>query len=371
MARAIPATAKAQALHASGVAAARAWARADLSFLRKAAIAAALTGLAFMVIKLADVLMMAFGAVLVAVLLHAVAEPIARRTRVNRPVALVLAVLIVLGLLGVSLWLFGSQAALQAAALIELIPQAWAGFQARLSANPLGLYLLQHLRSLGETDGLLVSFGSRLVSGASAGLAATVIVFFAGLYLAFHPQTYVGGLLRLAPAAARPRTAEVLTACGEALDRWLVGQLISMVLVGTTTGVGLWLAGVPAPLALGVLAGLGQFIPVVGPGAAMVPGLLIALAQGPETLAWAAVVYVGAMQFEANVVTPLLLRQMVQLPMALTLFAVLAMGVLLGPLGVLFATPLAVVAYVVVRMIYVEGVLGDRLDAPQAGGDPR
>ena len=48
-------------------------------------------------------------------------------------------------------------------------------------------------------------------------------------------------------------------------------------------------------------------------------------------------------------VTPLLLRQMVELPMAVTLFAVLAMGVLLGPLGVLFATPLAVVAYVVVR----------------------
>lgn len=363
MARAVPAEAKAEAARARS-AGSRAWPQADLEFLRKAAIAAALAGLAFMLIRLADVLLMAFGAVLVAVLLQAVARPIARRTRLNRPAALAAAVVIVLGALGLSLWLFGSQAALQAAALVELIPQAWAGFQARLSGNPLGAYLLQELRSAGRADGLLVGLGSRLVTGASAGAAASVIVFFAGLYLAFHPRTYVGGLLRLAPITARRRMGQVLAACGAALDRWLIGQLISMVLVGTTTGVGLWLAGVPAPLALGVLAGLGQFIPVVGPGAAMIPGLLLALAQGPETLAWAAVVYVGAMQFEANVVTPLLLRQMVDLPMAVTLFAVLAMGVLLGPLGVLFATPLAVVAHVLVRMIYVEGVLGERLAHP-------
>ena len=73
------------------------------------------------------------------------------------------------------------------------------------------------------------------------------------------------------------------------------------------------------------------------------------------------------MQFEANVITPLVLRQMVALPMAVTLFAVLAMGVLFGPLGVLFATPLAVVAYVIVRMVYVEDILGDRLDQPMMG----
>lgn len=70
-------------------------------------------------------------------------------------------------------------------------------------------------------------------------------------------------------------------------------------------------------------------------------------------------------QLEANLITPLVLRQLAQLPMAVTLFAVLAMGVLLGPLGVLFATPLSVVAYVMVRMIYVEGVLGETLTPPE------
>ena len=351
-----------RAVARAGAAGARLWERSDLSFLQKALLTGALVGLGLLLVKLADVLLLAFGAVLVAVLLHAMAQPLVRRTRLGRTGALTTAVFVLTACVGVTLWMFGREASIQIAALGELVPHAWQELQLRLSGSPLGAYILENLRRLGRADGLLMALGPGLVRDAAAGLAAVIIVFFAGLYLAFHPKTYLGGLLRLVPLDARPRTAVIVASCGEALNRWLLGQLASMVLVGVTTGVGLWLAGVPSPLALGVLAGLGQFIPVVGPAGAMIPGLLVALAQSPETLLWAGVVYVAAMQLEANVITPLLLRQMVELPMAVTLFAVLAMGVLLGPLGVLFATPLAVVAYVLVRMIYVEGVLGDQIE---------
>ncbi|WP_374470031.1 AI-2E family transporter [Phenylobacterium sp.] len=359
-----------RAAEAAGEARARLWERSDLSFLQKALIAAALLGIAALVVRLADVLLLAFGSVLVAVLLHAMSAPLMRRTRLGRRSALTLAVLVLTAALALTLWLFGHEASVQLAALAQLVPVAWAGLEQRLTGSPLGGYVLDNLERLAHADGLLISVGPQLVRQLTGAAAAGVIVFFAGLYLAFHPKTYIGGLLRLVPVAARPRAAEIVSSCGLALDRWLVGQLVSMVLVGVTTGVGLWLAGVPSPLALGVLAGLGQFIPVVGPAAAMAPGLLIALAQAPETFVWAAVVYVAAMQAEANVITPLLLRQMVELPMAVTLFAVLAMGVLLGPLGVLFATPLAVVAYVLVRMIYVEGVLGDPIAPGPAEASP-
>lgn len=339
----------------------RLWDRDDLSFLQKALAGAALIALAYLVVRLADVLLLAFGAVLVAILLHAVARPLARHTPLGPKTSLTASVLVVVAAVGVTLWLFGREAGAQIAALGELLPSAWRELQQRLSGSPLGIYALADLRRIDHAEGWLASVGPTLVRDTSTAAAATIIVFFAGLYLAFHPATYLGGFLRLVPVPARVRAASVLASCGEALDRWLLGQLVSMVLVGVTTGLGLWLVGVPSPLALGVLAGLGQFIPVVGPAGAMIVGLIIALTQGWETFGWALVIYVAAMQFEANVVTPLLLRQMVELPMAITLFAVLAMGVLLGPLGVLFATPLAVVAYVLVRLIYVDGVLGDRL----------
>ncbi|MGA0604811.1 AI-2E family transporter [Phenylobacterium sp. VNQ135] len=335
-------------------------ARSGDRFLGRVAVVGALAALALLILRLADVLLLAFGSILTAVLLHALADPMVRRAGLPRPWALLAAVVGLVLAISAMVWLFGREAAIQLAALSELLPRAWRALEADLSRSVVGAYILDDLRRLQHADGLVMQVGPKLIRGSATAGAAALIVMFAGLYLAFHPRTYLGGLVRLTPKSWRPRTEAVLLACGGALNRWLVGQLISMLLVGVTTGVGLWLAGVPSPLALGVVAGIGQFVPVIGPMVSTIPGLILAAGAGWDTLAWTAVLYVGAMQLEANLFTPLVLRQMVELPMAVTLFAVLAMGVLLGPLGVLFATPLAVVAYVVVRMVYVEDVLDDR-----------
>ncbi|MFZ5718231.1 MAG: AI-2E family transporter [Pseudomonadota bacterium] len=332
---------------------------------------AILAAAGLLVWRLADVLLLAFGAVLVAVLLHALAEPLRQRLGLARPIALALAVLGFSLTLGGTAWLFGQQIVVQLAALGELVPRAWSALQSQLSATPVGVYVLDDLQRLRHADGLVVELASRLAMNSATAAAATLIVLFAGLYLAFHPRTYLDGLMRLLPPRSRARGAEVLADCGLALNRWLLAQMASMIIVGVTVGLGLWWAGVPSPLALGVLAGLGQFVPVVGPMAATIPGLIVAGGESGQTFFWAAVVYLGASQFEADVITPLVLRQMVELPMAVSLFAVLAMGVLLGPLGVLFATPLAVVAYVLVRRIYIEDLLGDRPAGPPVeGGAP-
>jgi len=317
-------------------------------------------GLALLAVRLADVILMAFGSVLVAVLLHAVAAPLQSKLRLARSLALSLAVVLIAAVFAAAVWAFGRQAEAQFAALTDLLPRAWTQLQARLAPTPLGaaaLAKLEHLRGFEW----LVSLGPKLAADAAGAMAGTVIVVFAGLYLAYHPQSYLGGALLLFPRSRRARAEAVFLETHKALRQWLIGQLCSMVLVGVTTGVGLAIAGVPSAVALGIIAGIGQFVPVIGPMAATVPGLLVALEIGPQTLLWAGVVYLVSAQLEANIISPLVLRQLAQLPMAVTLFAVLAMGVLLGPLGVLFATPLAVVVYVLVRMVYVEGVLGERL----------
>jgi predicted PurR-regulated permease PerM len=334
--------------------------RISNAVLRGLIVAAAMIGAALLVVRLADVLLMAFGAVLVGVLLHALAGPIQRRAKLGRMVALTLSVAIIGLALALMTWVFGRQVEAQLASLSELLPRAWRDLHERLDGSPVGARVLLEMDGWSQLGGgWLLGVGPKIAANAATAVAGAVIVIFAGLYLAYHPQSYLRGLLLLLPQRARSRAADVLAASYGALRQWLVGQVLSMLLVGVTTGVGLALAGVPSPFALGMIAGLGQFVPVVGPMAATIPGLLAALAAGPETFAWAAMVYLGAAQLEANVITPLMLRQMAQLPMAVTLFAVLAMGVLLGPLGVLFATPLAVVIYVFVKMLYVEDLLGE------------
>lgn len=325
---------------------------------------AAVVGLTLLAIRLVDVILMAFGAVLVAVLLHAVAEPLRRKLGLRRSFALTIAVGVTIACVAVAVWTFGRQAEAQFIALNEVLPRAWDALRTRLSATPFGgaaLAELEHWRGLAW----LVSLGPKLAADTAGGLVGTIIVVFAGLYLAYHPQSYVDGALLLFPRRRRERARQILDETHRALRQWLVGQLFSMALVGVTTGVGLAIAGVPSAAALGLIAGIGQFVPVIGPMIAPLPGLLVALEVGPQTLLWAGLVYLVSAQLEANLITPLVLRQLAQLPMAVTLFAVLAMGVLLGPLGVLFATPLAVVAYVFVRMVYVEGVLGERLTPPR------
>jgi predicted PurR-regulated permease PerM len=336
----------------------------DVAFLRKLFIVLTIGGLALLVVRLIDVLLLAFASVLVAVLLHAVARPLGDLLRLRRDMALVAAMLLVAAAVTTGLWLFGRELQDQVVGLSARLPAAWAELRAWLGASPLGQLAVRDLDAAGRSNGFVLRWASQFASTAMTGLTLGLIVTFAGLYLAFRPEAYLRGLLLLAPRAARPRAKQVLGACGFALNRWLLGQLISMLLVGATTALGLWLVGVPSPVALGLLAGAGQFVPVVGPVASAIPGLVIAMAEGPQTLIWACVIYVGVVQLESNLFTPFVLREMAQLPMALTLFAVLAMGVLLGPLGVLFATPLALVTYVAVKMVYVEDLLGERFDDP-------
>lgn len=323
-----------------------------------------------LVVRLSDVLMMAFGSILVAVVLHAFADPVAKWTGAGRKTALTLVVVVLLFTVAGAVWVFGRAAAEQFAALSDRIPRIWSGLNQRLADNRYGAGLLQQLVDQVQDSRWVVAWGQRVAGQVAASVAAGVIVAFAGLYLAYNPNSYAGGLLLLLPRQARARAQDVLAEIYEALRRWLLAQFGSMLLVGVTTGIGLQLVGAPSALALGLIAGLGQFVPVVGPMAATVPGLLVSAGVGLDTFLWTAAVYVAASQFEANFITPLVLRQMAQLPMALTLFAVLAMGVLFGPLGVLYATPLAVVSYVVVRRLYVAPLNGDADFSAQAGNPP-
>jgi len=334
------------------------------AFVRRVLVTVAIVGLAVLIVRLMDVLLLAFGSILVAVLLHAVAGPVGRRLGLGRDLALAAALALVTLAVSGGLWLFGHEIEAQMVGLSERLPAGWAELQAWLRGSVLGEAVLRDVEALMGRSGLLLNWAPRFAVTAMTVMTLALIVAFAGVYLAFRPEAYLRGLLLLAPRSVRPRAAEVTGACGFALTQWLLGQLISMVLVGVTTALGLWLVGVPSPAALGLLAGLGQFVPVVGPVVSAIPGLLLALAEGPEILLWALVIYVGVVQLESNLFTPFILREMAQLPMAITLFAVLALGVLLGPMGVLFATPLALVIYVAVKMIYVEGLLGEPLGDP-------
>lgn len=333
--------------------------------LRLVIITLLLVALGFLLLNLASVLLLLFGAVVIGVILRAASSPLRRWTPLPEPVAVLAAVLILITVLGVSGWLFGSQISGELAKLWSRLPDAWQRLEARLGDSRLGDRLLQmlHETSLpGSSDvaSRLTTFASALTNAATNLL----IVFFAGIYLALKPAKYRDGLVMLFPKGRADQVRSVFDNSGRALRLWLLGQLVSMVTVGVLTGVGLALAGVPSAAGLGLLAGLAEFVPLVGPLLSAVPGLILAASVGGDTMAWALVVYLAVQQLESNLITPLVEKRAVSIPPAMTLFGVLALGVLFGPLGVVLATPLVVVIYVAVKQVYVRDTLGHETEIP-------
>ncbi|WP_272910997.1 AI-2E family transporter [Falsiroseomonas oryziterrae] len=155
-----------------------------------------------------------------------------------------------------------------------------------------------------------------------------------------------------------------MLAAGAALRLWLGAQLVSMAIVGTLAGLGCWALGLPSPLALGLFAGLANFVPLIGAVAGAVPPVLLALAEGGTTFLWTAALFLAIQQVESNMIMPLVERRMVSLPPALLLFAVVAVGVVFGLPGILLAAPITVVAFVLVKKLYVRETLGRATEVP-------
>jgi predicted PurR-regulated permease PerM len=266
---------------------------------------------------------------------------------------------------GTILFVIGERLAEQLSQLSTQVPDAWARAKLMLQQSHVGRSLLDGLASSGSA--LSSRIGS-FASGTLGALANTGLVLFLGLFMAADPELYRCGLLRLVPLRARARCGMALVEAGHALKRWLLGQLIAMICVGALTGLGLWALGVPLALSLGILAGALDFVPYIGPIAAALPAVLLGFTQNPTTALYVALLYAAVQQIEGNVIVPLAQRWAVSLPPALAIVSVIVFGLIFGLPGLLFATPLMVVIIILVRKLYVEGVLEQSSDMSSGPG---
>src|SRR5699024_1548219 len=216
-------------------------------------------------------------------------------------------------------------------------------------------FLKTHSAWAQETFGVLSStFGV---------LADVYIVALIGLFFMFNPVPYVNGLVALVPVSTQGRAREVIREVYTILQRWLMGKLLSMLVVSILTAIGLWLLGMPLVLFLSFLAGILAFIPNFGPILAIIPAILVALMEGPSMVLYVMGLYILVQAIESNLITPFIQREMVYLPLAMIVIAQVVLGILVGGLGLVFATPIMAVVIVLIRMLYVQDVLGQQAEA--------
>lgn len=306
---------------------------------------------------LADVLLLAFAGVLVALVLRQLSHPFESRLHLKPSVALVIVVLGLLALLVGGSWLVGASVAAQLQALTETLPRAWQALQAWLAQSSLGRSALQMVQAAArDAQGWQQIAGvfTGTVNATVAAGGALVLVVAIGVYLAADPRVYVMGFLHLVPHAQRDRARRALAASGEALSRWLLGQGVSMLAVGLLTAIGLASIGMPLVLSLSVIAAILEFVPYFGPIFTAVLIIAVALTEGERMAMLATLVCLAVQQLEAYVVQPMAQRWAVRLPPVLGLMAVLVFGLLFGLAGVLLAVPLMVLSMAVIRTLYTE-----------------
>jgi predicted PurR-regulated permease PerM len=311
-----------------------------------------------------DVIMLVFAAVLLAIFLRGLAELLSYYVKVSDGWLVLLVSLILLALVAGFIALLSPSVAEQVGLLRDKIPASVQKVSDYLNQYGWGRTLLENLPSYQSVvdninaTGLMTRVGGFFTSTIGV-LGNIAIVLLLAIYFASEPKLYLVGFVKLFPRERRDRVKEVIQGVYQTLRWWLIGKAGSMLFIGLLTWIGLWILGVPLALTLGLLAGLLSFIPNFGPIISAVPAILLAFIDSPITALYVLGLFVLVQLIESNIVTPFIERETVELPPALTITFQLALGVLVGGLGLVLATPLLAAIVVAVQMLYIEDVLGD------------
>ncbi|HYE41176.1 MAG TPA: AI-2E family transporter [Ramlibacter sp.] len=335
----------------------------DTQFFRRTALVVSLiifTGLVLAMIWYAsDVFLVLFAGILLAVLLRAPTNWLVEHTRVTETVALSFSIAVMAILLATLVYLFAVPMAEQVGQLLDTLPRSMARMRQWLRAHewtkPLQPLVAEITRM--RLDMQLLGRAGGLITSTMSAIGGLAVVVFMGIYLAAQPRLYQRGVMHLLPRKGRPRAYEVMDEIAKVLRWWLVGRLVTMTVVGLAAGLGLWWLGVPLAFTLGVLTGLLEFVPYIGPVLSAAPPLLIAFNLDPQLAFYVLLLYVGIQSAENYLLTPLIEQRAVSLPPALVVFSTLLLAAMAGPLGVILASPLTATCIVAVKLLYVEDVV--------------
>ena len=306
-----------------------------------------------------------FGGIVFSVVISALAHFLSGKTPLPYGAAVAVVLLLLLGIIGGGGWLLAPTVSAQADQLADSLPASIQRLQQSLLQTSWGKRILEgipknpgkYLSAGGPGKGVLTQV-TGVFSSTLGGLVNILIVLITGIYLAANPGNYRKGFARLFTPSYRDRLLFVMDECYDTLKNWFISRSITMTVVGVVTGVGLAILGIPFAIVLGIIAGILNFIPNLGPYIALAPALLVAFPQGMYEPLYVIALYMGVQSLEGYVLTPLLDKKFVSVPPALLLFAQVLLGLLVGLSGVLFASPLVAVLLVIVQELYIK----DRLE---------
>ncbi|SHJ10726.1 AI-2E family transporter [Aquimarina spongiae] len=313
----------------------------------------------FLILKGFKVLLLILAGVLFATFFRGIASAIESKLPFNSGLSLFASVLLVVTVFSLTLIGIAPRVSSQMQILDKELPLAAKEAQQKIESSPVGYWVIQQIRIYKkkyerDSEKLTLFFSSFF-----GGLADIYIIFFLGFFFMIQPKMYSRGIILLFPKPKRERAHQVVLTMGYTLKKWLLGKLLSMIVVGVLTGIGLAILGVPLALTLAIFAALITFIPNFGPIIALIPAFLLAFTKGVDHAIYVCILYAFIQAVESNIITPIIQRKMISFPLAMILIAQVVLGIFTGVLGLILAVPVVAIIMVVIKMVYIEDILGD------------
>jgi len=306
-------------------------------------------GFALVTWQLTQLLLLLFAALLAAMMFHGFTKLIQQRLKLPFALSLAVAVLLPLTILLIVFGLFGSLMVDQFSELSKQLPVAVQSVRSWLAGSEEGRSVISAVDGYAPEVGTVVGFAQSALANVGSAASALAVVLVGGVYLAAQPEYYIGGVRALLSPGDQARFDKTLAALHTALIAWLKGQAIGMAFVALGTSIGLSIVGIPSAVAIGLVAGLCEFVPYLGVILVSIPASVIGFSMGVQTGIFTVIALVIVQQLQGNVVTPMAQGRLADLPPALTIFSLIGAAVLMGPMGVVLAVPLTVVAMVLVK----------------------
>ncbi len=295
-----------------------------------------------------DVLLMLFAAVVVASAIRPVANWM-EHYRVPRSLSVIMVYALVLLVISGALTLMVAPLTEQTTQLVRALPGILERFNIggliSVTEGKISSELIWQ-KFLGEGGGALTDVGANIVRrtrSVFSGAFAVFFVFFIALYLAVDRDSFKKPFRLVLPKEHLPYTEMIIDRAQKKIGQWVVAQIALALIIGVVVWLGLWIMGVPYSLVLGILAGVLEIIPILGPIIAAVPAVLIGLTQSLWLGVGLVVFYLLVQQTENNLLIPFLMKRATGLNPVVTILALLLGGRMAGIVGVILAVPAAVV----------------------------
>jgi predicted PurR-regulated permease PerM len=309
------------------------------------------------------VVLLVFAGILMAILWRGLARWLSQKTTIKEKWSLLIVILSNFLLIGLLFFALAPSVSNQITELSQRIPEAVSELIEDIRESDFGRNLLESLSNnfdiseapmerLGQVFNIFVGIFQFIID--------VLIIMVFGVFFAINPTLYKKGFISLFSHNKRNRVREILNELDHTLFRWYLGQIIDMFITAFLTGIGLWLLDVPLVLAFAVITFFLSFIPNIGPVVSAIPPVLISLMDSPQKALYVALMYLGVQLFESYVITPNVQKRAIKMPPVLLLVIQIFFTIILGLLALFLSTPILATVIVVIRMAYVEDVLGDK-----------